>query len=225
MKAEITLIIAVASLSLFSTGCRTDSNQAPNEVATATGLNPDDPGLEDSRFASQTLCRGAGEMDLSRLGVDRSQNPDLKLLAQRIFDDHSRADDDLRIIIRQQGIPISSELDQEDDVASLQRLSGSNFDRMFIHHLMETRREEIKNFKAAARNARNSDLREFASRGLPVLEEHLRIAENIAKNVGLDLNVNEPAGANRTDRLRDPYYGGDPQQPHQFNPVTPLSPP
>src|SRR4051812_6113899 len=135
MKPETTLMLAVASLSLLWAGCHSETIETAPTVtaATATGLDADEPGLGDSLFASHTLVRGAAEIDISRLGIDRAETPDLKLLALRMFDDQSRAHDDLQLIVHVQAIPVSLKMGSPDALISLQQFNGINFDRLFIH--------------------------------------------------------------------------------------------
>ncbi len=213
MKIRGAFACIIAAVLLVCAGCQTYQYDNSNASVTAVGLNPDTPGIQDVMFVREAFALSAREMELSRLSLARAQSLDLKLLAQRILDDNARADQDLRMIVRQQEVP--SRVSIIETLEPYRNLVGANFDRAYVQHLVKVQREDIPKFRAAARTARNSDVRDFASRNLPVLEEHLRIAENIGRIAGLSADINEPAGAERPHR--DPYYEGDPQLRHQFN--------
>lgn len=217
MKSIFPLFLVVVGCAGLATGCYTGPDPGNPPVATATGLNLDAPGMQDSLFASDALKNSFSEMELARLGMERAGSPELRLLAQRIFDDHANAQEDLRIIVAQQGILTEERMVLSPAQNELLRLSGASFDRAFLREIVQENPDEIRKFKAAARSAKNTELRDFAARNLPVMEEHLRIAENIGKMAALDLNINEPAGAQRPTVIGDPYYGGDVHLPHQFN--------
>ncbi len=213
---KMALFVFLLGLTLVAvTGC--ESYDERGMASTVIGLNPDEPGLQDSLFVRAALTDGGKQVEMGRLSVGRTHNIDVKLLAQRIVDDRANANADLRLIARNQEIPTAPPSSYTDDLYAFRSLTGDKFDQMYVRQLMQSTREEIKHFRFAARNSRNTDLREYAGRILPVLEEHLRIAENITRLAALNINVNEPAGAERLPPYRDPYYQGDPALPHQFN--------
>lgn len=213
-----TTLIALA-FSFLMVGCETSERDvekydfAPPPV----GLNAEEPGIVDSLFVEQAISGGTHEVALSRLGMERADNLDLKLLAQKIFDDHNRAMKELQLLVHLERIPVRGEPRPIPDLSQLNNLSGPAFDRAYIRHLREAHAENIKVFEAASRNAYKDEVRTFAGRFLPVLREHLRVARNIGDMADYGDEINEPAGAERPQEKRDPYYQGDPKIPHQFN--------
>lgn len=183
----------------------------------AIGLDADLPGIQDRIFVQDALAGGAKEIEMGLLGVQRADNLDLQLLAQRIFDDHTQANRDLGLIASQEQVPLPSQA-PDYSVKHLGGLSGSAFDRVYLQHMQEGHRADIKKFEAAARNARSRNIRDFAARTLPILREHLRIAQNISRNAGIGSIVNEAAGAEPRPLETSPFYQGDSERPHQFNP-------
>ena len=221
MKKQAGLILSLGLLLIFVAGCQTYYGEEVASVgATATGLNPDDPGVQDKLFVRDSLKEGGKQVEIGLIGLNRTHNLDIKLLAQRIVDDRASANADLNMIAWHQEISYGAPINYIDELYPYRHLEGDKFDQMYIRQVLQSNRDEIKRFRFAARNSRNTDLREFAGRILPVLEEHLRIAENISRMAALNLDVNEPAGAARGPAYRDPYYQGDPELPHQFNEET-----
>lgn len=196
-------------------GCQMTRTGPPR--TTAIGLDADDPGIQDRIFVEEALAGGRLEIAMARIGVERAHNLDLRLLAQRLYDDHSQANRDLEIIAAQEGIPLGVSSLDVPPVAHLSGLSGSQFDAAYLQHMLEAHRSDVTKFEAASRNARSRAVRGFAARTLPALREHLRIAQNIRRLAGLGREVNEAAGAEALSPDVSPFYQGDIERRHQFD--------
>jgi putative membrane protein len=70
----------------------------------------------------------------------------------------------------------------QKQVDKLSQLSGPKFDKAFIHHAVKDHKKDIQEFKAEAQHGSNPSVRQFASNNVPVLEEHLNIAQNLKKS-------------------------------------------
>lgn len=215
MKRLFLFALSTAFIVMLATGCH--SNEGKSAGTTPVGLDANEPGMQDAIFVRDALIGGLDEIEMGRLAMQRVENLDLKLLAQRIFDDHTRANKDLKIIARQEGVPLPELPTPAMSAEHFESMSGTDFDEMYLRYLLETHREDIKKFAVATRDARNLEIRNFAARVLPALQEHLRIAENIGKMSGLSRVIREPAGAEIPRLKGDPYYEGDPTQRHQFD--------
>lgn len=191
---------------IFLTGCWTDRERHPQVT---------DIGIQDRIFVQESLAEGAREAQLSRLAITRAQNLDVRLLAQRIYDDQIDAAEELRLIALREGLPTPAAKPVELS-SSWTEATGGEFDRMYLRHVVRARDRSIKQFKAATRSADNLDIREFAARKSPILQEQVRLARNIASLAGIGKEIVEPAGAPRSDEVSDPHYRA-PGEGHQFN--------
>lgn len=210
MNTKLFACLAVLALFLI-TGCRTRHFSAA-----------DAPGIQDQIFILEALASGAKEIEMGKLGIQRAQDLDLRLLAQRIFDDHTRAQESLLIIAQQKGVEVPTNRIATPHIQHLSQLPQEQFDRAYLSHMLETHVNDITKYEATSRNALSTDVRNFAATTLPALREHLRIAQNI-NNMLLanDSMINEPAGAERATPRRDPFYQGDAARHHQFDQRTP----
>lgn len=202
------VLIAVSALivALFA-GCETDDNA----LAGIASIGIAERGVQDTLFVQGAFQEGLKEIELGRIGIQRAQNLDLRLLAQRIFDDYFRANEQLIYIARENEIAVPSRV-RSSDLERLRALTGLEFDQMFIRHLLKDQRADIKRYEVAARNARRPEVREFAATTLPVLQEHLRIAQNIGRLAGMENEIREAAGAEGNLGI-EPYYGDGRQMP------------
>jgi putative membrane protein len=62
-------------------------------------------------------------------------------------------------------------------------LSGAEFDKAYIDFMVKDHEHDVKMFKKATTEARNPQLKEFATKTLPALEEHLKMAKEIQTQV------------------------------------------
>ena len=63
------------------------------------------------------------------------------------------------------------------------KASGPEFDRAYAKAMLKDHKKDVKEFKEAAKDLKDPDLKAFAEKTLPVLEDHLRMAEQLQTNV------------------------------------------
>jgi putative membrane protein len=61
--------------------------------------------------------------------------------------------------------------------------NGKNFDKDYMDHMVKDHDEDVAEFKKAIQNAKNADLKAFAAKTLPVIEEHLKMAKEIQSSM------------------------------------------
>jgi putative membrane protein len=66
--------------------------------------------------------------------------------------------------------------------AKLKLLSGDAFDKAYIKAMVEEHREDLQSFQKEATTGTNSEVREEAKRGAEVVQHHLQMAEQLARN-------------------------------------------
>jgi putative membrane protein len=62
----------------------------------------------------------------------------------------------------------------------LSNLSGSEFDREFMRVMVDDHKKHVEEFRKQAKDARDPDVKLFASQTLPTLEAHLTQAQRLA---------------------------------------------
>jgi putative membrane protein len=63
-------------------------------------------------------------------------------------------------------------------------LSGAEFDRAFVSHMIMGHQQAIRKFEMASENLQDPALKKYAEKTLPVLREHLRLAQELQSKVG-----------------------------------------
>ncbi len=134
-------------------------------------------------FPQKAYSGGMMEVKLGKLAQQKATSEKVKEFGERMINDHSKANDELKNIAQKNNIPLpDSMLSKNQNLYNdLSQYSGSEFDRHYMDKMVEDHKEDIKTFEDAAKNADNQEIRDWAKKTLPVLKQHLELAQQ-AKN-------------------------------------------
>jgi putative membrane protein len=129
---------------------------------------------DDQTFMRKAAQAGMAEVKLSKLAIEKTQNPDVKRFAQRLIDDHQKANDELKRIATKKGVTLPSDPDavQNATYDRLAKLSGEEFDRAFMEENSRMHEDAMRLYQNQANMGKDADLKTFASRTLPTLKQH-----------------------------------------------------
>ncbi len=134
----------------------------------------------DEAFARKVAAGGQAEVELAVVAQQKGTNEHVKHVAQRIETDHKKANDELLAIASRKGLNIDPKptADQVEVKLRLGKLSGAEFDRAYIDAMIKDHQKDVKEFERQATNGSDPELKGFAAKTLPVLKEHLKIAQD-----------------------------------------------
>lgn len=136
----------------------------------------------DTRFAQTAAAAGAAEVELGQLALQKSSDNAVKALAQRVIDDHTKADAELARLGQQKQMTLPAEPDAEavKAYASLSGKSGKSFDQAWLTLVIKDHQKALKLFASEEAKGKDGDLRAFAATTVPTLQEHMKAAKQIA---------------------------------------------
>lgn len=139
----------------------------------------------DRTFVTKAAQGGMAEVELGKLAVEKAENPDVKKFGQRMVDDHTKANDQLKQIASKYNISIPSSLDAKDHALKnrLEKISGAQFDRAYMEAMVKDHKADVAEFQKEADHGTNPDIKAFASATLPILQEHLKLAQETLDKV------------------------------------------
>ena len=137
----------------------------------------------DRSFINKAAQGGMAEVELGKLAAQRASDPQVKQFAQRMVDDHSKANDKLKQVASSKSITLPTDLpsDVKREEDKLNKLSGTQFDKEYMNHMMSDHKKDASLFKSGAKS-KDPDVAQFASETLPTIEQHLQLAQSIAKS-------------------------------------------
>ncbi len=124
---------------------------------------------------------GLTEVELGRLAAQKGQSADVKKFGQRMVTDHSKANAELKKLAASKGITLPTEMNAEQmaEHAKLAKLSGAEFDREYMTLMVEDHDKDVAAFLDEAKDGSDPDIKSFAAKTLPTLQEHQRMAKEI----------------------------------------------
>lgn len=137
--------------------------------------------ITDEQFVRKASQGGLAEVNHGMLAATKAVNPAVKAFAQRMVADHGKANQELIALANQRQFNVAKDMGEKHTAMheKLSRMSGEEFDRHYMRHMVEGHRKAIALFKAEAEQGKDKDLKAFADRTLPTLQEHLKMAEQI----------------------------------------------
>ncbi len=135
----------------------------------------------DRAFIEKATAGGMLEVELGKIAQQKASNSEVKRFGQKMSGDHARANSELEKIAVNRGVPVPSALPDEKraDVDRLAGLSGEQFDREYMKFMVADHQQDVAEFRKASTTSGDPEVKRFAAKTLPVLEEHLKMAEKV----------------------------------------------
>jgi putative membrane protein len=162
----------------------TSVNTSPTNRTATTSSSPAAGTLapEDRTFLNKAAIGGMAEVQLGQVAVKNAKSADVKAFGQRMIDDHSKANSELTRLATSKGVTPPSELDSKNKATldRLSKLTGDQFDKAYMADMVTDHEEDVAEFQKEAKSASDPDVKAFAAKTLPTLQEHLQMAKSIS---------------------------------------------
>jgi putative membrane protein len=139
---------------------------------------------KDSKFFEKAASAGQLEVEAGRLAARSATDPQLKAFGQKMATDHAQADSELRALAARKGISLPVALSKSDQ-KSLDKLRdekpGKDFDNEFRDLMVDSHKEAVSLFQGTAKSAKDPEVKAFAARMLPKLQQHESEAKALEK--------------------------------------------
>jgi putative membrane protein len=167
-----TAVVAVGLLAAPALFAQTSQPSHPGAASAKDALSQ-----EDKTFVKEAAIGGMAEVELSKI-AQKSENADVKRFADRMVQDHTKANEQLTTIATGLGADMPKAVDSDHELMreKLQTLHGKAFDDQYAHDMVEDHNKAVKLFQQEERSGQNAELKQFAQKTLPTLEEHQKMA-------------------------------------------------
>ncbi len=138
-------------------------------------------GDQEQTFMKEAAQGGQAEVQIGRLAAQKGQSQDVRQFGQKLVQDHSKANQELKLLAAQKSVTLPADIptDHQSAIEHLKSLEGAAFDAAFKKHMVEDHEKDIQKFQTAAQTAADSDVKAFAQKTLPVLQQHLKMAQDL----------------------------------------------
>jgi putative membrane protein len=140
----------------------------------------------DAAFVMEAGHDGHAEVEHGKLAQKNASRPAVKEFAQRMVNDHTKAGDELGPIAKKLGMKVPSGMSDKHaaEQKKLAALTGDKFDQEYIAHMVQAHESAVTLFQKQAKHGEAKELRDFAAKTLPTLEEHLKAARALKEAKG-----------------------------------------
>jgi putative membrane protein len=176
------VIVVASSLSLAA-----QTTKQPTSSMKKTAQNTANAAVNaDQHFVMEAYEGGMAEVALGQLATEKASNPKVKEFGQRMVTDHGKANDELKTVAASKNITLPTKLNAKNQATKdrLSKLSGSAFDHAYINDMVKDHQGDAAAFHKAATTAQDPDVKAWATKTGAVVDEHLKMAQDIQKELG-----------------------------------------
>ena len=139
----------------------------------------------DQEFMINTAKAGMAEVELGKMAAEKGSSDAVKQFGKRMADDHAKASDELKQFAQQKGLTLPTDLDAKHKQLRdrLAKLNGVDFDKAYANEMVKDHKKDVADFKRQAKSAKDPDLKSWAGKTLPTLEDHLKQAQDMQAQV------------------------------------------
>jgi putative membrane protein len=150
-----------------------------------TSANPSEIDGKDRKFLMDAAQDGLAEVELGNVAQQKASSPEVKSFAQKMVEQHSRANEELKTIASSHGVTLPTDLEAKTKahVDMLSKLEGEQFDKSYMQHMVQDHKKAVSLFQKTSKSARGDDVKQFAAKTLPTLQEHLQSAQSVSSSL------------------------------------------
>jgi putative membrane protein len=139
--------------------------------------------VDDRKFVKDSALGGMTEVELGKLAAQKASSDAVKQFGQKMIDDHSKANDQLKEIAGKSNMEVPASLDSKHQsrVDKLAKLSGPEFDKAYLKDQVKDHQRDVSDFQNEAQYGSDPNVKQFAMATLPTLQEHLSAVKDLNK--------------------------------------------
>ena len=155
--------------------------------------------VSDTDFAKDAAQGGLAEVKMGELAQQKGSSDTVKDFGKRMVEDHTQANDKLKSVASQENMKLPEKLSKKDQRTydKLSQLSGAEFDRAYARDMVRDHKNDVAAFEQEANSGQDRAVKNFASQTLPTLQDHLKMAQQMEKEVASTGGTNAKSGGNQ----------------------------
>lgn len=187
MKLQ-TLALSILAGSTLAVAQPVFAQQAPATPAPAEQAPANTQKLDssDRDFLENAAQAGHLEIEGSKLAATKAKSADVKSFAEKMIADHGKVGQELDALAKSKGYtpPTEPSMMQKAKLKTLD-VRDESFDKAYADSIGVSAHEDaVELFTKASKEAKDADVKAFAAKTLPALQEHLTMGRELQKKVG-----------------------------------------
>jgi len=132
---------------------------------------------KDVSFIQKAGGGGQQEVENGKLAEKQGKSADVKRIGARMVADHTKANKELTELANRKGVKFDTR------GVRAQNIGAADFDRTYLKLLEVDHKKDIAEFQKEAKSGDDRDLKAWAAKTLPMLQEHLAMVEDAIRKV------------------------------------------
>lgn len=168
--------------STTTTSQSTDTSiDATSSAGNTIGAGADTSMAADREFVMEAASGGLMEVALGKLAQSNGASAQVKQFGQMMVTDHSKANTQLKAVAAKKDLtlPATPAEKHQKMIDEMKTKKGADFDKAYVDMMVDDHKEDVSKFEDEAEKGNDADVKEFASKTLPVLKKHLEQIQKI----------------------------------------------
>ena len=151
--------------------CKKDDNQSLTDT--------------DKNYMTQAAYSNLAEIDAGQLAATKGSKDSVKMYGTMMVADHQKAHASLDSMAKAKGftLPTAPDAAHMATKQQLSALSGRAFDTTYINGQLTDHQKTITLFQSEIASGSNQNVRDFATKNLPVIQMHYTMADALRKKL------------------------------------------
>jgi putative membrane protein len=183
MNARIALCAALMAALPLAAVAQHDRT-APQTDAAKPAASASQP-ITAEQFMMEAAANNIAEVATGRLAVQKGATEDVRTFGQKMVDDHTRANEELKALAEKHGVDLPNAPKPEHQKVSehLNALNNESFDVSYARQMVVDHDKAITLFERASTSVEQADVKAYAEKTLPVLRQHAQHARMLAQKM------------------------------------------
>lgn len=183
IKRLLAVSVAAAMFGSVGAQAQTASTQMGASATAATATGTAKLTAADRKAIMDMAMSNMAEVEMGKMAQSKSQNADVKAFGQKMVDDHGKALTEVQTLAQSKGVTLPTELDAKHKAlaAKLEKANGTAFDKAYTKQGgVAAHKDTLAKLQKASKAAKDADVKAQVDKTIPVVQEHLKHAEQVA---------------------------------------------
>jgi putative membrane protein len=154
-------------------------------ISATTQLSADEAAPSTADFVKEAAISDMFEIQSSELAEQKSTDEATKAFASRMITDHTKTTEQLKSLVQSANLgvtpPEALDSTHQKLLDKLKSESGSSFAKTYHESQVAGHKKAVSLFERYGKGGENAQLKSWAETTLPILKQHLEMAEKLEK--------------------------------------------
>jgi putative membrane protein len=176
-------MIVASNLCVIGTVCAVEDTSTASNPHLRSTLSTPGPSVvvklsqKDVSFIQKAGGGGQQEVENGKMAEKQGKSADVKRIGARMVADHTKANKELIELANRKGVKFDTR------GVRAQNIGAADFDRQYLKLLEMDHKNDIAEFQKEAKSGDDRDVKAWAAKTLPMLQQHLAMVEDAMRKV------------------------------------------